>query len=145
MNAYEQRVWRATGDGKRIATARDLIPVLHAGRVTLERWFAGQALAMGFTYHPDRRGAVYAQVNTGRWLVYCRCHGAELADPGEPVFFCLSCGNAWNDGHLASVVFPSQRVEGEALLVKRELHNRHWLPGETAGALESENRKHGLD
>lgn len=145
MNANDRNIWAKTDEGKRIATARDLIAPIANGRVNLLNWFKGQAIAAGLTFRGDAHNHVAASVNNGRWIVSCQCHGAELADPAQPVFYCLSCGNEWNDHCVARVQFPPRREEGEALLVKRELRNRHWLPGETASALESENRKHGLD
>ena len=40
-----------------------------------------------------------------RLLGGCECGGAEYVCRAEPVFYCLSCGNAANSGRLRPVLF----------------------------------------
>ena len=38
---------------------------------------------------------IKAEINRGRWLANCPwCGGAEMVDPDNPKFLCLSCFNA---------------------------------------------------
>ena len=62
--------------------------------------------------------AVIARIDHGRWIADCECKGAEYVDPEEPVFFCLSCLNAGNNGQMRPVKFPpaSARAKIEAEL-----------------------------
>jgi len=49
---------------------------------------------------------VMATWDGDRWVAVCECGGAEVVDPGEPVFFCCSCGNAGVGGRWRPVKFP---------------------------------------
>jgi hypothetical protein len=96
---------------------------------------------------PPTGPALDAVINHGRWLVHCpdaECRGAELVDPDDPFFFCLSCGNAARGGTTIVVIFPTSRLKIEAALNVRRIEHQNWLPGETVDALEAENREHGL-
>ncbi len=44
-----------------------------------------------------------------RWVAICECHGAEVVDPREPIFFCCSCGNVRVGGRWRPVNFPQER------------------------------------
>lgn len=44
-------------------------------------------------------------VEVERLLADCECGGAEYVSRAQPVFFCLSCGNAGNDGRWRTVLF----------------------------------------
>lgn len=85
---------------------------------------------------------VNAEVNHGRWIVRCPfCTGAELADAAEPLFVCLSCGNASIGGDFVPVRFPRDRFEIESTLLERpDEETRNWLPSETVRKLRDENR-----
>jgi hypothetical protein len=56
---------------------------------------------------------VYARIDYGRWIADCECGGAEMVDPNEPIFFCLSCGNKVTSGRARKVEFPKDRVKIE--------------------------------
>ena len=55
---------------------------------------------------------VEAEINYGRLIVRCPyCQGAEMADPEDKRFFCLSCYNEKAGGKWLKVTF-SEGVEG---------------------------------
>lgn len=87
-----------------------------------------------------------ACINHGRWLVACPwCAGAELVDPADPVFYCLSCQNEQAGNQLVIVAFPEQREALERLLLRRpDPKTRNWLEGETVDDLLRENAAHGV-
>jgi ribosomal protein L37AE/L43A len=115
-------------------------------------------MGMGFGQLPDptevnTTGTVAARINHGRWLVDCPgCNSALVVDLGQPVFMCVECGNAANDGKWFAVTVPSNRKAIETELLKRpwngrnpaEAVNRNWEPGETVAALKQENTEHGV-
>jgi hypothetical protein len=146
MDAVDRMIYAQTNKGARIGTAHDTIGALRGG-TGLGIWYATQARALGFPFslHPD--GAVKAEINHGRWLARCPfCSGAEEADPGEPIFYCLSCGNADNGGHIMMVMFPDDRDKIESVLLARfNIGTRNWTPGESLQDLVKENKEHGLD
>lgn len=88
----------------------------------------------------DTSTPCYAEVNHGRWIVNCPfCAGAELADPEDRRFFCLSCYNAAAGGKWLAVTWPAQRKAIEAELLKRPATEHvHWIPGETVAQLRAE-------
>jgi len=113
--------------------------------MSLSLWLSNQARAMSFPFKLAPRGEVQAEVNHGRWLVRCpACAGAEEADPQEPVFYCLSCGNSDNDGHVMTVVFSDDRETIEKILLLRPMENRNWKTRETLQDLVIENLEHGF-
>lgn len=82
----------------------------------------------------------------GRWIVRCpanECFGAEYVDPDTERFFCLSCYNHQWGGQWLKVAFPPNRKVIETILLLRPGRNRFWLPGETVGDLQKENKEHG--
>ncbi len=82
---------------------------------------------------------VYAEINHGRWIVKCPwCAGAELADKQDKRFFCLSCFNSKISGKYAKVEFPDEIKQIEKELLKRDIKNQNWLPGEILEQLKSE-------
>jgi hypothetical protein len=89
-----------------------------------------------------------AYVNHGRWVADCpasTCTGAELVDPDEPRFYCLSCYNAAFDGRWLPVRFPPEperKAIERALLDRPRARNRNWFPGETVEQLEEEHRRY---
>lgn len=136
---------RVTNGGERIATARDTLHWLRRGQRSLTAYivYATQN-RMGMTpqYAPEGQPVrqVQAHINFGRWGVQCPdCPGHEDADPAEPVFFCLSCGN---DGYFCQVIFPENRAEIESILLARPIQNRNWEPGETLADLQADNDQH---
>ena len=98
-------------------------------------------------------GEVAARINHGRWLVDCPgCNSALVVDLGQPVFMCVECGNAGNEGKWFAVTVPRNRKAIEDELLKRpwngrnpaEAVNRNWEPGETVAMLKQENADHGV-
>ena len=85
-----------------------------------------------------------AIVNAGRWVVQCPyCAGAEYARE-DKIFMCQSCWNG-TDRKWLPVVFPPDRQEIEAILIKRmNPGNRNWRPGETIDFLKAENMAKGV-
>ena len=126
--------------------AKDALPF--ARRQGLEAWFRrvaldnGQPVGEGYSTLPP----LPARAEHGRWLVDCPgCSGAELADISEPVFLCLSCGNAFA-GHLpVRVKFPKKVREVEAILEKRPRENQNWSDKESMEDLVAENARRGVD
>jgi len=89
-----------------------------------------------------------AYISEGRWVADCPmgCGGAIIVTPSDPVFLCMECGSGWH-----TVVFPSvsRRRLIEKALLKRPLSglipkSRNWLPGETVGQLNDQNRENGI-
>ena len=98
-------------------------------------------------------GEVAARINHGRWLVDCGgCNSALVIDLSQPVFMCVECGNAANDGKWFQVTVPTNRKAIETELLKRPWNgrnpasavNRNWEPGETVAMLKQENTDHGI-
>jgi len=97
-------------------------------------------------------GRVQARINHGRWLVDCPgCNSALVVDLSEPVYMCVECANAANDGRWLQVTLPRNRKAIEAELLKRpfgrnpaDAPTRNWEPGETVADLRRENAEHGI-
>lgn len=76
----------------------------------------------------DPRGqTVFAEINFGQWIATCECGGAEMVSPGDPVFFCFSCGNRENNRYLRPVIFPDGREEIERLVLERPVNDARGL------------------
>lgn len=86
-------------------------------------------------------GLILAYVNHGRWLVKCECGGAEKMFE-EGIFMCQSCYNAGHKHKHRHAVFPKQRRQVEAILLRRPIPNRNWQLGETLAQLKQENEQH---
>ncbi|MHB0922612.1 MAG: hypothetical protein ACYC3H_01430 [Bellilinea sp.] len=84
---------------------------------TLIEWLKKAAIRKGVTLDPTAisDSEVVARIDHGRWIADCECNGAEYVDPGEPVFFCLSCLNGSNGGRLRPVKFPSPEVREQII------------------------------
>lgn len=64
---------------------------------------------------------VLAFVNNGRWGARCKvCHAPQYVSWETPILFCVECGNG-NSGKAWGVLFPEDRLEIEAALLKREM------------------------
>lgn len=88
--------------------------------------------------------SVYA--NHGRWVLSCpTCNGSQLACPTDPRFICCDCGNIEVEGRWRQVLWPSNHGEVAALLDRRPIPNRNWLPHESLSDLREQNLRHGLD
>ncbi len=111
---------------------------------------------------PTAGEPVLGYVNQGRWIAMCECGGAEAVDPDEPIFYCFTCGNATTDGAPRLVIFPDEREQIEAELLKRpviELRgrnpierafqalpgvgalSRNWTPDESLDDLKEQNQQ----
>jgi len=123
-----------------------LVGFLEKKRLTLTEYLEFWTRQRGFKVVWEPNGAVAARVNHGRWLADCPfCAGAELVDPDEPVFFCLTCGMGDNHHAVMEVKFPRHRVKIEVLLSDRpRAKNRNWEPGETLKKMREENKLQGL-
>lgn len=90
--------------------------------------------------------AVKAEINHGNWLARCPfCPGAELVDPEDSRFWCISCDNAGAGHRWLRVDMPRQRAAIEAELLKRSRDGaRNWRPGESVAALRRENKANGV-
>ena len=105
---------------------------------------AAEGLGLTMAPGPAVGPPLDARVNHGRWLVHCPdCAGAELVDPEEPFFFCLSCGNEGSGGRVRRVRFPAGRELIEGALGGRRRENQNWAPGETIAFLVEENARGG--
>ena len=74
-----------------------------------------------------------------------RLGGAELVDPGAPLFWCNDCGMDDNEGNGRPITFPADRPAVEDALLKRPRRNQNWLPRETVADLLAENADAGLE
>lgn len=78
-----------------------------------------------------------AEINHGRWVVNCPaegCYSAQVGDPQDPRYFCVTCGLGWFD-----VVYPKPEfIEAlEELFAMVPLpENRNWVPSETIASIK---------
>jgi hypothetical protein len=146
-----------------IITAKDITE--RDGALNLHEWIMRLVSLRGFTIRSSVEGnAVTARIDAGRWIADCECGGAEYVDPGEPIFFCFSCGNAGNKSSLRPVAFPRTRVAIENALLVRPVTlrggkgmieqamraapaglPRSWSPGISAKHLATANASAGLE
>lgn len=93
----------------------------------------------GMPHGLDKR-RVQAEINPtpedgGRWIARCPspfCSGAELVDPTDPRFFCITCENVLTKGDWIGVTFPRDWEAIEAELSLRAFkQTQAWVPGET--------------
>lgn len=71
---------------------------------------------------------IAAQIDGLRWICKCECGGAEVVDPGEPLFFCLSCLNKETaNGRLRNVVFPKNIERSEQIVLKENRKVKHGI------------------
>lgn len=142
MDAYDAVIFARTDKGARIGTAEDMLGAVRTKQTTLAGWFEGEARKRFFDFQGTPAGTASAEIVHGRWLVKCDvCGGAEETSWREPVFYCLSCGNALHDGKVMAVNFPAEREAIETALLKRDVANRNWKPGETLETLQEENEQ----
>lgn len=107
---------------------------------------------------------VKAEINAGRWIAKCPdCAGAEAVSSIDPIFYCFSCGNEKVGGRWREVVFPENKGEIEAALLKRRVKYRSgrdeisraltakpdplpraWTPTESVEDLLEQNMKAGV-
>lgn len=94
--------------------------------------------------HPST--TVFAVVNHGRWLAPCPwCASSQLASREDKRFFCVECLNIRAEGMWATVVWPEQSDEIEAVLSMRPVKaTRSWLAHESLGDLLRENETNGV-
>jgi hypothetical protein len=136
---------KARAYGARGAGPRDF----HRGivRVTAEKGYLSKRdemiLLANLAGGPDGEiDPVYAVVNHGRWIAPCECAGAEVVDPEDPFFLCLTCFNEKHDGRLRAVVFPAGHKQIEhALLERSDPRTRGWDQGETVSDLRRQTEQ----
>ncbi len=86
-----------------------------------------------------------ARIEHSRYVVDCpNCNSAEFAFE-DNLFLCSMCNNSDIGGKLRKVKMPKDRKEIEAILSKRQIKNRHWIPSQTIKDLENENIIHALE
>lgn len=82
-----------------------------------------------------------ARIELGRWIFDCACGSGVAAHPEWADARCMGCGRIY-----ASVAFPEDRPEIEAVLLRRPAEkNRSWSAVETLADLVAENVNHGID
>ena len=75
----------------------------------------------------ERRGEIEARLDWGRWLADCPfCGGAERVSRQAREFYCLSCGNADNEGYPMTATFPGTVEEIEAELEREPVKFQNW-------------------
>lgn len=120
-----------------------------------DRWEMGHEAFVRMTLKKQKRlddmpsavanVVVECRVDHGQWIVDCPfCPGAELLDPQDLRFFCLSCRNGQVGGLWLMVAAPSDedRAAIEAELVQRPERFRHWNKTLTIADLQVENLVH---
>jgi hypothetical protein len=132
---------------------------------TVREWIVRVALKRSVHWNGkiSAGSLVQARIDHGRWLADCECGGAEYVDPGDPIFFCLACGNRAQAGAARLVAFPKDAAEIEAVLLARPVEatghsaferamtarplvpglGRSWRPGESLAQLRKQNRVMG--
>jgi hypothetical protein len=132
----------------KIATAPDKAKA-YVGRKAGSRDFHRAALAkIGKELLVERSPSVNirgvnAFVNHGRWIAQCECGGAEVVDPEDPFFLCLSCLNAEFKERMRLVRFPAGRGLVEAaLMARKDPRTRNWAVGEPVERLREETERH---
>lgn len=82
---------------------------------------------------------VLAYITLGIWRMRCVCGEAPSTHPDWRLACCAGCGAIY-----ANVVFPSDRAELEAVLLKRpRVRDRNWLAGWSVADLVAQNVAHG--
>lgn len=102
-------------------------------------WQAEHLQARGIARRWDSEVHPRAYVNHGRWLVQCSCGNGAFTHPEWRVACCAECGAVFR-----GVVFPENRAEIEAVLLKRPMRKSHNWDGEPLLALKAENVLHGI-
>ena len=119
-------------------------PVQHEDvhKVPLKVFMAENVKRRGFIITQEvSKISIPARLDAGRWLADCPCGcgGAELVSEKTPLFLCGSCGS---EGKWWPVVFPTNRGEIEAEIVKRsEVNAWAWNPGELLTKLKQETKR----
>jgi hypothetical protein len=105
------------------------------------RWDVEPAEPQGFAVGES----VAAKVNSGRWIIQCRCGGAQLATPGQDRFFCIDCLNDYVGRQWVRVEWPASVAGIEAVLeARQDPHTQSWELGESVEDLQAENDAHGV-
>lgn len=90
-------------------------------------------------------------VNHGRWIVDCRCGGAEQVTRGQPAVVCQAIRRSIGGDrpcvtHI-DIEWPDPAVAAAAvvaLLDGRPTCNQNWQPHESLDELRDENRLNGV-
>ena len=89
----------------------------HRGMVS--KWKAENKL-FAWGGHETSGSPVYAIVDRGRWLAKCECGAYDWVAPDHK-FWCFVCGNIATKGRARPVVFPEDKAEIEAELLRRDI------------------------
>jgi hypothetical protein len=92
---------------------------------------------------------VAAWIDFSRWLASCECGSASYVTDKDKFFYCPTCGNSNTQGKARAVIFPDNKKDIEAELLRRNVRTspgfygthaaisakgilpRSWSPGET--------------
>jgi hypothetical protein len=104
------------------------------------------------THGIAQQGRSTACVDEGLWMIrcgFCGYYGPGLDERGQPhtIYQCPFCQNSAAGKRLCEVLWPEARFMSDilaVLMLRPEMKNRNWVPGETVEMLERENLMHGL-
>jgi hypothetical protein len=133
-------IFRCTGEGKRIGTARDTVLAPYPAK-SLRWWLERMATGHRIGVDGSTPGEpVAAFIEYGRWAAKCPICGQYMdVDPTEAIFLCVSCGGMRLQARVSTVTFPGNRAAIETELLRRaNIWNRNWGPGETLADLKAE-------
>ncbi len=120
------------GNEKKIVNGGDI--ARRDGMGSYREWLKRAAFRFGHRFRDEvdeEAVPVHAFMDYGRWVARCPvCGGAEYIDPDDPVFFCLSCGNAAIGGRLRKVKMPRHWRLAERAALSRPIPGRHFAGGE---------------
>lgn len=115
-------------------------PRISSGARTLRRYI-DRLVARRYRLRVNwqERGSLKAYIQGSQWFAPCPfCKGALVVQPGTP-YFCPDCMMQGNGGFSMTVIFPDNRKDIEASLLKRwQPERRHWK-AQTVEELEEEN------
>lgn len=90
----------------------------------------------------DVQGTVQAEIQNNCWCVICPgdgCNGAIITKPGE-LYYCPDCCNSFNDGKVATVLFPLNVEALEDEIKNRPPSARNWLRHQSPDDIGKENQ-----
>ena len=117
--------------------------------VEMRRWYWREAGNLTVLPNPTDAGAtqgsINAYINHGRWVTECSLgHGdAVIVSQGFPYYVCAKGGAAENGGKWYAVVFPVDRGDIEAELLKRTSSKYlSWNTNESLSDIKRQNTEH---
>lgn len=104
------------------------------GFKSYREWIMTLAVKQGNPWNGEwSDSAVYARIDFGRWIADCEMGHASYVDPKDDLFYCYVCGNTPTQGAARHVIFPANREQIEAELIKREVKLAVGLPRNLLG------------